>query len=66
MHVNIRRKYEFISSIIIDHCNASLPSCENGGLRNHKCECYCPAGLTGSLCETIITDQGNDIKRNKK
>ena len=45
--------------LFVDHCDTSLPKCENSGIRNHKCECYCPAGFTGSLCETVVTDSGN-------
>ena len=51
--------FRFLTNVLfLDHCDASLPKCKNSGVRNHKCECYCPTGFTGSSCETIVTDSG--------
>ncbi|XP_048730018.1 blastula protease 10-like [Ostrea edulis] len=35
-----------------------LKQCQNGGFVIHTCNCHCPGGLTGTLCETAITDAG--------
>ncbi|KAK3087659.1 hypothetical protein FSP39_008844 [Pinctada imbricata] len=32
------------------------PNCLNGGFLNHRCQCYCPSGLTGNDCSQIQTD----------
>ncbi|XP_056003285.1 uncharacterized protein LOC125661191 isoform X1 [Ostrea edulis] len=37
------------------HCT-SRPLCQNGGYVNVNCGCECPEGLTGTLCETVVTD----------
>ncbi|XP_061183018.1 MAM and LDL-receptor class A domain-containing protein 1-like [Saccostrea echinata] len=33
-----------------------LKQCQNGGFVLHTCDCHCPEGLTGTLCETTVTD----------
>ncbi|XP_061182910.1 MAM and LDL-receptor class A domain-containing protein 1-like [Saccostrea echinata] len=33
-----------------------LKQCQNGGFVLHTCDCHCPEGLTGTLCETPATD----------
>nr|XP_022288523.1 MAM and LDL-receptor class A domain-containing protein 1-like [Crassostrea virginica] len=33
-----------------------LKQCQNGGFVLHTCNCHCPGGLTGTLCETVVTD----------
>ncbi|XP_078331594.1 MAM and LDL-receptor class A domain-containing protein 2-like isoform X2 [Crassostrea virginica] len=33
-----------------------LKQCQNGGFVLHTCDCHCPEGLTGTLCETVVTD----------
>ncbi|KAJ8297956.1 hypothetical protein KUTeg_024487 [Tegillarca granosa] len=38
-----------------DHCQNNL-RCINGGFVNHKCECFCPEGLSGKYCELINCD----------
>uniref|UniRef100_A0A8W8MGF7 Metalloendopeptidase n=1 Tax=Magallana gigas TaxID=29159 RepID=A0A8W8MGF7_MAGGI len=38
------------------HCT-NAPKCQNAGYVNTKCECECPEGFTGALCETVVTDQ---------
>ncbi|XP_055997984.1 MAM and LDL-receptor class A domain-containing protein 1-like [Ostrea edulis] len=39
-----------------DNGDIPLKQCQNGGFVIHNCNCYCPGGLTGTLCETVITD----------
>ena len=48
-----------MNHVFLASCSSSLPSCKNSGVRNHRCECYCPDGFTGS--ETVITDPGKII-----
>ncbi|XP_056004045.1 uncharacterized protein LOC125661029 [Ostrea edulis] len=38
------------------HCT-SPPVCQNSGYVNIKCQCTCPTGFTGDICQTIVTDQ---------
>ncbi|XP_048771441.2 uncharacterized protein LOC125677425 [Ostrea edulis] len=38
------------------HCTAP-PVCQNSGYVNINCQCTCPTGFTGDLCQTIVTDQ---------
>nr|XP_034302445.1 blastula protease 10-like isoform X2 [Crassostrea gigas] len=35
-----------------------LKQCQNGGFVLHTCNCHCPDGLTGDLCQSIATDPG--------
>ena len=32
-------------------CNLSSDPCQNYGYLNHDCNCVCPAGTTGNLCQ---------------
>ncbi|XP_033726981.1 MAM and LDL-receptor class A domain-containing protein 1-like [Pecten maximus] len=34
----------------------SIKSCQNGGFQDHTCNCLCPDGLKGDLCEQVDTD----------
>ena len=52
--------------LLLDHCNTTLPKCQNSGVMNHNCDCYCPVGFTGSLCETVVTDSGNTFTARQK
>ncbi|XP_055996867.1 MAM and LDL-receptor class A domain-containing protein 1-like isoform X2 [Ostrea edulis] len=36
--------------------NTPLKQCQNGGFVIHNCNCHCPDGLTGTLCESAATD----------
>ena len=47
--------------LLIDECTITLV-CKNGGFLNFQCKCYCPYGLTGETCETVINDDGKIIK----
>lgn len=38
--------------------NTPLKQCQNGGFVLHTCNCHCPDGLTGDLCESVATDPG--------
>ncbi|XP_062573333.1 protein SpAN-like, partial [Saccostrea cucullata] len=33
-----------------------LKQCQNGGFVIHTCDCLCPYGITGDLCQTVGTD----------
>jgi hypothetical protein len=36
-------------------CSIKCPriDCKNEGFLNHKCECFCPDGVEGKLCEKV-------------
>ena len=34
-------------------------ACENGGYQDRSCNCQCPFGFTGTLCETLDTTGQN-------
>ncbi|XP_065942368.1 MAM and LDL-receptor class A domain-containing protein 1 isoform X2 [Magallana gigas] len=36
--------------------NTPLKQCQNGGFVLHTCNCHCPDGLTGDLCQSVATD----------
>ncbi|XP_052711416.1 MAM and LDL-receptor class A domain-containing protein 1-like isoform X1 [Crassostrea angulata] len=36
--------------------NTPLKQCQNGGFVLHTCNCHCPDGLTGDLCQSVRTD----------
>uniref|UniRef100_K1QQ94 MAM and LDL-receptor class A domain-containing protein 1 n=1 Tax=Magallana gigas TaxID=29159 RepID=K1QQ94_MAGGI len=36
--------------------NTPLKQCQNGGFVLHTCNCHCPDGLTGDLCQFVHTD----------
>ncbi len=40
--------------------------CRNGGFLTVECKCYCPDGLTGSNCETVIINQSCKYRINFK
>lgn len=44
------------------YCSDSCPRrglCQNGAFIGPGCKCFCPDGLTGSLCETVIPNMQN-------
>ncbi|XP_037776258.1 zinc metalloproteinase nas-38-like [Penaeus monodon] len=44
------------SDLWIASCSSSPPTCKNGGYLGANCACVCPAGTTGSSCETLGQD----------
>ncbi|XP_061178341.1 protein SpAN-like [Saccostrea echinata] len=37
---------------------SNKPSCLNGGFVGKNCDCVCPDGITGTLCQGVETDPG--------
>lgn len=44
--------------------NTPLKQCQNGGFVLHTCNCHCPDGLSGDLCQSVSTDPGNFVLTN--
>ncbi|XP_069106937.1 MAM and LDL-receptor class A domain-containing protein 1-like [Argopecten irradians] len=36
----------------------AVKNCQNGGFQDHTCNCLCPPGLTGTLCDQVDSDPG--------
>nr|XP_034298898.1 blastula protease 10-like [Crassostrea gigas] len=48
--------YDCTTSCLGADGTTPLKQCQNGGFVLHTCNCHCPEGLTGDLCESVATD----------